>query len=46
MAEGKFQRNNILRPALMTDYFVLLSNTMDCLPPDLRETAEVCLKNK
>lgn len=41
MADGKIDECNILTPQIVTEYNELLSNTIDCLPPDLRETAEV-----
>lgn len=42
MVEGKYKENNILNPQIVNEYGELLLQTMDCLPPDLRETAEVC----
>jgi len=41
MKDGHAIRNNILTPSIVTSFYELLSATMDCLPPDLREAAEV-----
>ena len=43
MFNGEVSQQNILPPRLVKEYYELLTNTMDCLPPDLRETAEVCI---
>lgn len=41
MKDGKADRHNILTPSIVASIYELLSATMDCLPPDLREAAEV-----